>query len=82
MKLGKSKSWNWIITNTPANCSSVIALSKLYALDEPVLGQIQVKGDLIVPESDVIMTRSRTRKSKNTLSPLFELLLTDYSFSS
>ena len=44
---------------------SVIALSKLYDLDDPRLAQIQVKGDLIVPESDRIMTRSRARQSKS-----------------
>ncbi|KAF2460958.1 putative importin 9 [Lineolata rhizophorae] len=39
---------------------NVIALSKLYDLQDPRLAQIQVKGDLIVPQSDRIMTRSRT----------------------
>ena len=43
--------------------SSVIALSKLYDLDNQRLAQISVKGDLIVnPTSSRIMTRSRTRQ--------------------
>lgn len=40
---------------------NVIALSKLYELHDARLSQIQVKGDLIVPKSDKIMTRSRAR---------------------
>jgi hypothetical protein len=40
---------------------SVVALSKLYELGDPRLGEIQVKGDLIMPQSDRIMTRSRAR---------------------
>ncbi|KAF1817496.1 ARM repeat-containing protein [Eremomyces bilateralis CBS 781.70] len=44
---------------------NVIALSKLYNLNDPRLSQqITVKGDLIVdPQSDRIMTRSRARKN-------------------
>ena len=42
---------------------SVVALSKLYELNDPRLAGIQVKGDLIVPQSDRIMTRSRARKN-------------------
>jgi len=42
--------------------SSVIALSKLYDLNDQRLVNIQVKGDLIVPKSDRIMTRSRARQ--------------------
>ena len=41
---------------------SVIALSKLYNLQDPRLAAVQVKGDLIVPTSDRIMTRSRSKK--------------------
>ena len=41
---------------------SVIALSKLYDLHDPRLANIQVKGDLVVPNSDRIMTRSRARQ--------------------
>lgn len=43
--------------------SSVAALSKLYELNDPRLASIQVKGDLIVPKSDRIMTRSRARQN-------------------
>lgn len=42
---------------------SVIALSKLYDLDDPRLAQIMVKGDLVVSRSTRIMTRSRARQS-------------------
>ncbi|KAK5111836.1 hypothetical protein LTR85_011734 [Meristemomyces frigidus] len=41
---------------------NVIALTKLYELHDPRLAEIQVKGDLIVPKSDRIMTRSRARQ--------------------
>lgn len=43
---------------------SVIALSKLYSLNDSRLAQTTVKGDLIVPKSDKIMTRSRTKNSE------------------
>lgn len=39
-----------------------MALSKLYELNDPRLAEVQVKGDLIVPKSDRIMTRSRARQ--------------------
>ena len=42
---------------------SVVALSKLYDLHDARLAAIQVKGDLIVPKSDRIMTRSRAKKT-------------------
>lgn len=42
---------------------SVIALSKLYSLNDQRVVQTMVKGDLVVPASDVIMTRSRAKKS-------------------
>lgn len=43
---------------------SVIALSKLYSLNDPRLAQIQVKGDLIVNADDSrIKTRSRAKQS-------------------
>ncbi|KAI9667509.1 MAG: hypothetical protein M1821_000325 [Bathelium mastoideum] len=45
---------------------NVIALSKLYNLQDPRLAQIMVKGDLIIPQSDRIMTRSRARQSKSS----------------
>ena len=41
----------------------MIALSKLYELDDPRLSQISVKGDLIVRETGRIMTRSRARET-------------------
>lgn len=41
---------------------SVIALTKLYELNDPRLAEIQVKGDLILPKTDRIMTRSRARQ--------------------
>ncbi|EME78885.1 uncharacterized protein MYCFIDRAFT_65314 [Pseudocercospora fijiensis CIRAD86] len=41
---------------------NVVALSKLYELQDPRLAQIQVKGDLIVPKSDRILTRSRAKQ--------------------
>jgi len=42
--------------------NSVIALTKLYELHDPRLASIQVKGELIVPKTDRIMTRSRARQ--------------------
>ena len=41
---------------------SVIALTKLYSLHDKRIAQIQVKGNLIVPKSDRIMTRSRAKQ--------------------
>ncbi|KKA30317.1 hypothetical protein TD95_003385 [Thielaviopsis punctulata] len=42
---------------------NVIALSKLYALNDPRLAQTMVKGDLIIQSDGRIMTRSRAKKS-------------------
>lgn len=42
---------------------NVIALSKLYSLNDARLSQTMVKGDLIVPTSDRIMTRSRAKQN-------------------
>lgn len=42
---------------------SIVALSKLYDLDDPRINDIQVKGDLIVQRSDRIMTRSRAKQN-------------------
>lgn len=42
---------------------NVIALSKIYGLNDERLSRIQVRGDLIVPTSDRIMTRSRARQN-------------------
>nr|POE72431.1 importin subunit beta-5 [Quercus suber] len=41
---------------------SIIALSKLYSLADARLFEILVEGDLIVPKSDRIMTRSRAKQ--------------------
>ncbi|KAK2759162.1 hypothetical protein FQN54_003262 [Arachnomyces sp. PD_36] len=40
---------------------NVIALSKLYNLEDPRLAQVQVKGDLIVQDTGRIKTRSQAR---------------------
>ncbi|KAK0620236.1 armadillo-type protein [Immersiella caudata] len=40
---------------------NVIALSKLFELNDSRIQETQVKGDLIIPASDRIMTRSRAR---------------------
>ncbi|THW41829.1 putative importin 9 [Aureobasidium pullulans] len=40
---------------------NIIALSRLYDLHDPRLDTIQVKGDMIMPTSTRIMTRSRAR---------------------
>ncbi|KAI1478362.1 ARM repeat-containing protein [Daldinia eschscholtzii] len=42
---------------------NVIALSKLFSLNDPRVLQTTVKGDLITPASDRIMTRSRARQT-------------------
>jgi hypothetical protein len=42
---------------------SVIALSKLYTLNDQRLVQTMVKGDLIIPTSDRIRTRSQSKNS-------------------
>ncbi|KAF2401277.1 ARM repeat-containing protein [Trichodelitschia bisporula] len=42
---------------------NVIALSKLYDLDDPRLSQIQVKGDLVINDSGRIVTRSQARRN-------------------
>lgn len=42
---------------------NVIALSKLYTLNDPRLSQTMVKGDLIVSTSSRIMTRSQTKNN-------------------
>jgi hypothetical protein len=45
--------------------NSVIALSKLYSLNDSRISQIMVKGDLIVAQDDGrIKTRSRAKQSK------------------
>ncbi|KAF2483017.1 armadillo-type protein [Neohortaea acidophila] len=42
---------------------NVVALANLYNLNDARISSIQVKGDLIVPKSDRIMTRSRARQA-------------------
>ena len=42
---------------------SIVALSKLYELHDPRLARVQVRGDLVVPPSSRIMTRSRARQT-------------------
>lgn len=49
---------------------SVIALSKLYSLNDPRLAQTMVKGDLVLTESAGIKTRSRSKQSMYTKKPL------------
>lgn len=64
----KSES-KWVDCKTAEDtnkCCSVIALAKLYDLQDERLTHIQVKGDLIVNQATAgrIMTRSRARNSK------------------
>lgn len=54
-----------------ANIPSVIALSKLYSLNDSRMAQTMVKGDLIVLDTDRIMTRSRAKLSMLTSSLSF-----------
>ncbi|KAI9792238.1 MAG: hypothetical protein M1833_001237 [Piccolia ochrophora] len=42
---------------------NVIALSKIYSLEDPRLAQTMVQGDLITPQSDRILTRSRAKQN-------------------
>ncbi|KAI0541144.1 armadillo-type protein [Xylaria digitata] len=42
---------------------NVIALSKLYSLNDPRVAQTMVRGNLIMPTSDRIMTRSRAKQN-------------------
>ncbi|EEQ35152.1 KapG [Microsporum canis CBS 113480] len=42
---------------------NVIALSKLYQLDDPRIAEIQVKGELIIQDTGRIKTRSQSRKN-------------------
>jgi hypothetical protein len=56
--------WNISARSFTDQPCSVIALSKLYSLNDPRLAQTTVKGDLIVDQtSDKIMTRSRAKQS-------------------
>jgi hypothetical protein len=47
-----------------ADKHSVIALTKVYELNDPRVAQTMVKGELIVPTSSRIMTRSMTKSSR------------------
>lgn len=47
---------------------NVIALSKLYSLQDPRLSQIQVKGDLIIQETGRIKTRSQAKLNPDQYS--------------
>lgn len=51
---------------TYADDYSVVALCKLYDLQDPRIAEVQVKGDLIVTQSNRIMTRSRARAQPDT----------------
>ncbi|KAI0017607.1 armadillo-type protein [Xylariomycetidae sp. FL0641] len=42
---------------------NVIALSKIYSLNDPRVAQTMVKGDMVMPTSDRIMTRSRAKQN-------------------
>lgn len=42
-------------------CVSVAALCKLFATEDPRLGEIQLKGDLIISHDQKIRTRSQTK---------------------
>jgi hypothetical protein len=64
------------INITPLTFSSVIALSKLFTLNDPRVVQTMVKGDLIIPKSDRIMTRSQAKLSRFSPSVIGISLLT------
>jgi importin-9 len=52
---------------------SVIALSKLYSLNDPRLAQISVKGDLVINANDgQIKTRSRAKQSMSSQDDTFD----------
>jgi hypothetical protein len=66
MRFGKSKFWNYSSCPLPVtDNSSVIALSKIFALNDSRVVQTVVKGDLIIQNSDRIKTRSQARQSKS-----------------
>ena len=69
MRFAKSKPPTPVLPLVRLLISSVIALSKLYSLNDHRLAQIQVKGDLIVAADDgKIKTRSRAKQSKPWIS--------------
>lgn len=57
---------NSLIRDRMLTPHSVIALSKLFSLNDPRVVQTMVKGDLIIPKSDRIMTRSQAKLSRST----------------
>lgn len=63
MRFDRSKLVSIPLQTNSANKCSVIALSKLYSLNDARLAQTMVKGDMIMPTSDRIMTRSRAKQS-------------------
>ncbi|KAH6662973.1 armadillo-type protein [Halenospora varia] len=54
---------------------NVIALSKLYSLNDQRLVQTMVKGDLIIPTSNRIMTRSQAKLSSSSTPTLPIIIL-------
>lgn len=70
MRFDRSKSFTPLSMRFFSNDSSVIALSKIYALNDQRVIQIMVKGDLIIPASNRIMTRSKAKQSKCTSPPI------------
>lgn len=54
---------------TDADPPSVIALSKLYSLNDSRVAQTMVKGELIIANTDRIMTRSRAKLSTPAHQP-------------
>src|SRR2546421_7144470 len=63
MRFVKSESKHSKLTLV-TNMDSVIALSKLFSLNDPRLAQTMVNGDRIMSASDRIVTRSQTKQSK------------------
>jgi importin-9 len=57
----------------------VIALSKIYSLSDPRVAQTMVKGDLIMPTSDRILTRSRAKQSMHQEDPYSIAMANDFS---
>ena len=64
VSVGDFINFDYLFTNI--YFSSVIALSKLYSLNDARLAQTSVRGDLIINETDQIMTRSKAKLSKSS----------------
>ncbi|KAK4200374.1 putative importin beta subunit [Triangularia verruculosa] len=66
---------------------NIIALSKVYALNDPRVAQVQVKGELIITETKRIRTRSQTKLQPDqfTIIPaplkILKLLVDDLVFA-